>query len=149
MVGGRYRLLHDDGLRSRGRQSGLGLAVLDEYTGRERSTDSLSGGETFLASLALALGLADVVTAETGGIRLDTLFIDEGFGTLDPDALDQALATLDALREGGRTVALISHVAELRERLPAQLEVIVDDRGVSSLRGEGVVAGSSTQKEKP
>ncbi|WP_427869176.1 AAA family ATPase [Leucobacter luti] len=139
MVGGRYLLQHDDGLRSRGRQSGLGLSVLDEYTGRERTTDSLSGGETFLASLALALGLADVVTAESGGIRLDTLFIDEGFGTLDPDALDQALATLDTLREGGRTVALISHVAELRERLPAQLEVVVDDRGVSSLRGDGVI----------
>ena len=139
MVGGRYLLQHDDGLRSRGRQSGLGLSVLDEYTGRERTTDSLSGGETFLASLALALGLADVVTAESGGIRLDTLFIDEGFGTLDPDALDQALATLDTLREGGRTVALISHVAELRERLPAQLEVVVDDRGVSSLRGDGVM----------
>ena len=147
MVGGRYRLQHDDGPRSRGRQSGLGLAVFDEYTGRVRSTDSLSGGETFLASLALALGLADVVTAETGGIRLDTLFIDEGFGTLDPDALDQALATLDTLREGGRTVALISHVAELRERLPAQLEVIVDDRGVSALRGEGVIAADAAKKE--
>lgn len=149
MVGGRYRLQHDDGPRSRGRQSGLGLAVLDEYTGRTRSTASLSGGETFLVSLSLALGLADVVTAESGGVRLDTLFIDEGFGTLDPDALDQALATLDALREGGRTVALISHVAELRERLPAQLEVVVDPRGVSRLRGDGVTETPPTTKETP
>lgn len=146
MVGGRYRLQHDDGLRARGRQSGLGLAIIDEYTGRARSTDSLSGGETFLASLALALGLADVVTAESGGLELDTLFIDEGFGSLDPDALDQALATLDALREGGRTVALISHVAELKERLAGGLEVVADGQGVSSLRGDGVVSpGLATQ----
>lgn len=139
MVGGRYRLAHDDGLRARGRQSGLGLAVIDEYTGRSRTTDSLSGGESFLASLALALGLADVVTAESGGLELDTLFIDEGFGSLDPDALDQALATLDGLREGGRTVALISHVAELKERLAGGLEVVADGQGVSSLRGDGVL----------
>lgn len=139
MVGGRYRLAHDDGLRARGRQSGLGLAVIDEYTGRSRTTDSLSGGESFLASLALALGLADVVTAESGGLQLDTLFIDEGFGSLDPDALDQALATLDGLREGGRTVALISHVAELKERLAGGLEVLADGQGVSSLRGDGVL----------
>lgn len=139
MVGGRYRLAHDDGLRARGRQSGLGLAVIDEYTGRSRTTDSLSGGESFLASLALALGLADVVTAESGGLQLDTLFIDEGFGSLDPDALDQALATLDGLREGGRTVALISHVAELKERLAGGLEVVADGQGVSSLRGDGVL----------
>lgn len=138
MVGGRYRLAHDDGLRARGRQSGLGLAVIDEYTGRSRTTDSLSGGESFLASLALALGLADVVTAESGGLELDTLFIDEGFGSLDPDALDQALATLDGLREGGRTVALISHVAELKERLAGGLEVVADGQGVSRLRGDGV-----------
>ncbi|MBK0418982.1 SMC family ATPase [Leucobacter sp. CSA1] len=146
MVGGRYTLQHDDGLRSRGRQSGLGLRVLDEYTGRARSTDSLSGGETFLASLALALGLADVVTAESGGIALDTLFIDEGFGSLDPDALDQAMATLDTLREGGRTVALISHVTEMKERIPAQLEVIVDHRGISSLRGDGVQEPDEAQE---
>ncbi|KAM9863658.1 AAA family ATPase [Leucobacter sp. BZR 635] len=140
MVGGRYRLAHDDGLRARGRQSGLGLAVIDEYTGRERSTDSLSGGESFLASLALALGLADVVTAESGGLELDTLFIDEGFGSLDPDALDQALATLDGLREGGRTVALISHVTELKERLAGGLEVVADGQGISSIRGDGVLS---------
>ena len=139
MVGGRYRLQHDDGLRSRGRQSGLGIAVIDDYTGRVRSTDSLSGGETFLVALSLALGLADVVTAHSGGIRVDTLFIDEGFGTLDPDALEQALAILDGLREGGRTVALISHVTEMKERLPAQLNVCVTPEGHSTVRGVGVI----------
>lgn len=133
MVAGRYTLEHDDGPQARGRQSGLGLRVLDEYTGRARSTESLSGGETFLASLALALGLADVVTAEAGGISLDTIFIDEGFGSLDPDALAQAMAILDGLREGGRTVALISHVAEMKEQIPARIEVVVDASGASRI----------------
>ena len=146
MVGGRYTLEHDDDVRSRGRQSGLGLRVMDEYTGRARSAASLSGGETFLTSLALALGLADVVTAESGGITLDTLFVDEGFGSLDPGALDEAMATLDGLREGGRTVALISHVAEMQERIPAKLEVVVDGRGVSSLRGDGVEPSSDPRR---
>ena len=141
MVGGRYSLEHDDSLRSRGRQSGLGLRVMDAYTGRHRSTASLSGGETFLVSLTLALGLADVVSAEAGGIALDTLFIDEGFGSLDPDALDEAMATLDGLREGGRSVILISHVAEMKERIPAKLEVTVNGNGTSSLQGAGVPAG--------
>ena len=147
MVGGRYTLEHDDDVRSRGRQSGLGLRVMDEYTGRARSAASLSGGETFLASLALALGLADVVTAESGGITLDTLFVDEGFGSLDPGALDEAMATLDGLREGGRTVALISHVAEMQERIPAKLEVVVDGRGVSRLRGDGIDAADDPAGE--
>lgn len=151
MVGGRYTLEHDDGLRAHRRQSGLGLRVMDEYTGRARSAESLSGGETFLVSLALALGLADVVTAEAGGITLDTLFIDEGFGSLDPDSLDQAMAMLDSLREGGRTVAVISHVAEMKERLPAGLEVVVDGRGTSRLLGAGVPDGdtdSSADEQK-
>lgn len=150
MVGGRYTLEHDDDVRSRGRQSGLGLRVMDEYTGRARSAASLSGGETFLASLSLALGLADVVTAESGGITLDTLFVDEGFGSLDPDALDQAMATLDGLREGGRTVALISHVTEMQERIPAKLEVVVDGRGISRIRGDGVDrTGAAGDNERP
>jgi exonuclease SbcC len=133
MVGGRYTLEHDDSLQARGKQSGLGLRVLDQYTGRPRSTESLSGGETFLASLSLALGLADVVTAEAGGITLDTIFIDEGFGSLDPDALGQAMVILDGLREGGRTVALISHVAEMKEQIPARIEVVVDASGASRI----------------
>lgn len=134
----RYLLEHDDSRQSRGKQSGLGLRVFDSYTGKSRSTASLSGGETFLASLALALGLADVVTAEAGGIDLDTLFIDEGFGSLDPESLEQALEVLDSLREGGRAIAAISHVSEMHERIPNQLEVVASAYGPSRLLGAGV-----------
>jgi exonuclease SbcC len=90
----------------------------------------LSGGETFMASVALALGLADTVTAEAGGLRLDTLFVDEGFGSLDDEGtLDNVLQALDALRDGGRTVGLVSHVAELRQRIPAQVKVVKGRNG--------------------
>ncbi|MET8009138.1 SMC family ATPase [Streptomyces sp. NPDC005266] len=124
MSSGRYTLVHSDA-RSGGRgRSGLGLHVIDAWTGRERDTATLSGGETFFASLALALGLADVVTDEAGGVRLDTLFIDEGFGSLDEQTLDEVLDVLDALRERDRTVGIVSHVADLRRRIPAQLEVV-------------------------
>lgn len=123
MSTGRYRLQHSDALAARGAASGLDLVVLDAFTGQSRSPQSLSGGETFLASLALALGLAEVVTARAGGIRLDTLFIDEGFGSLDGDTLDVAMRTLDELRQGGRTVGVISHVEAIQEQIPAQLTV--------------------------
>ncbi|WP_116210480.1 AAA family ATPase [Streptomyces olivoreticuli] len=123
MSGGRYTLVHSDA-RSGARRSGLGLHVVDAWTGRERDTATLSGGETFFASLALALGLADVVTEEAGGIRLDTLFIDEGFGSLDEETLDEVLDVLDSLRERDRTVGIVSHVADLRRRVPAQLQVV-------------------------
>jgi exonuclease SbcC len=116
-------LVHDDGPAYRGARAGLGLAVLDEHTGRPRPVASLSGGETFLASLALALGLAEVVSAEAGGVRLDTLFVDEGFGSLDRRTLDTAMETLDSLRAGGRTVGLISHVEAMQEDIPAGLHV--------------------------
>lgn len=122
MTQGRYTLLHTDAGRGAGR-SGLGLLVSDGWTGRERETSTLSGGETFQASLALALGLADVVAAEAGGARIEALFIDEGFGTLDADTLDEVMDVLDDLREGGRIVGLVSHVAELRARIPAQVYV--------------------------
>ncbi|KUJ66504.1 exonuclease [Streptomyces albus subsp. albus] len=123
MSSGRYTLVHSDE-RSGSRRSGLGLHVIDSWTGRERDTATLSGGETFFASLALALGLADVVTDEAGGTRLDTLFIDEGFGSLDEQTLDEVLDVLDALRERDRTVGIVSHVADLRQRIPTQLEVV-------------------------
>ncbi|MER7762081.1 SMC family ATPase [Streptomyces sp. NPDC097619] len=133
MSGGRYTLVHsDDRAGGRGR-SGLGLHVVDSWTGRARDTATLSGGETFFASLALALGLADVVTDEAGGLRLDTLFIDEGFGSLDEQALDEVLDVLDSLRERDRSVGIVSHVGDLRSRVPAQLEV-VKRRGGSSVR---------------
>ncbi|MEU6894153.1 SMC family ATPase [Streptomyces sp. NPDC046557] len=133
MSGGRYTLVHSDA-RAGGRgRSGLGLHVVDAWTGSERDTATLSGGETFFASLALALGLADVVTDEAGGMRLDTLFIDEGFGSLDDQALDEVLDVLDSLRERDRSVGIVSHVADLRSRVQAQLE-IVKQRGGSVVR---------------
>nr|GLJ81343.1 hypothetical protein GCM10017588_00660 [Microbispora rosea subsp. aerata] len=127
MSSGRYLLRHDlnrsagDRARSGG---GLGLRVLDAWTGVERDPATLSGGESFVTSLALALGLADVVTAEAGGAEIGSLFVDEGFGTLDDETLDDVLDILDGLREGGRAVGVVSHVAELRVRIPAQLRVI-------------------------
>ncbi|MEU0006012.1 SMC family ATPase [Streptomyces sp. NPDC006314] len=136
MSSGRYTLVHSDDRSGRGR-SGLGLHVVDAWTGRERDTATLSGGETFFASLALALGLADVVTDEAGGVRLDTLFIDEGFGSLDDQTLDEVLDVLDSLRERDRSVGIVSHVADLRRRIHAQLEV-TKGRSGSSLRQRGV-----------
>ncbi|MFE4305332.1 AAA family ATPase [Streptomyces sp. NPDC056891] len=123
MSSGRYTLVHSDA-RSGGKRAGLGLHVVDAWTGNERNTATLSGGETFFASLALALGLADVVTDEAGGVRLDTLFIDEGFGSLDEQTLDEVLDVLDSLRERDRSVGIVSHVGDLRRRIPAQLEVV-------------------------
>jgi DNA repair protein SbcC/Rad50 len=129
MSAGRYTFLHSDAQGRHGARGGLGLDVLDEYTGTRRPTKTLSGGESFMASLALALGLADVVTAESGGVQLDTLFVDEGFGTLDPQALDAVMTVLDELRRGGRTVGVISHVEELRARIPSRLEVVAGREG--------------------
>ncbi|MFE6689764.1 AAA family ATPase [Streptomyces sp. NPDC057743] len=136
MSAGRYTLVHSDERAGGARRSGLGLHVVDAWTGRERDTASLSGGETFFASLALALGLADVVTDEAGGTRLDTLFIDEGFGSLDEQTLDEVLDVLDGLRERDRSVGIVSHVADLKARIPAQLEVVKDRTG-SRVRHRG------------
>lgn len=123
MTQGRFSLVHSDGAAGHGRRSGLGLRARDTWTGQDRDTSTLSGGETFLAALALALGLADVVQQEAGGARIDALFVDEGFGTLDDQALDLAMDVLDGLRAGGRVVGIVSHVAELRARIPAQVKV--------------------------
>ena len=139
MSQGRYRLQHTDSKAARGAASGLGIEVLDAYTGHARPVQSLSGGETFLASLALALGLAEVVTARAGGIRLDTLFIDEGFGSLDADTLDIAMRTLDELRQGGRVIGVISHVEAMKDQLPAQLLVETTDQGPSVIRQDATV----------
>ncbi len=129
MGDGRYQLRHTDGLAARGARSGLGLEVLDLWTGQARDTSSLSGGESFMASLALALGLADAVREESGGFDLQTLFVDEGFGTLDDESLEQVMAVLDDLREGGRAVGVVSHVAELRTRICSQVVVVKTERG--------------------
>ena len=126
MSSARYSLEHtvDRTAGSRGHGTGgLGLRVIDGWTGHHREPGTLSGGETFITSLSLALGLADVVTAEAGGTEIGTLFVDEGFGTLDEDTLDEVMEVLDGLRDGGRAVGIVSHVAELRTRIPAQLRV--------------------------
>ncbi|WP_420855869.1 SbcC/MukB-like Walker B domain-containing protein [Thermoactinospora rubra] len=126
MSAGRYQLQHDlrktAGSRARS-GGGLGLRVADGWTGVDRDPATLSGGESFITSLALALGLADVVAAESGGAEIGMLFVDEGFGTLDEDTLDGVLDILDGLRDGGRAVGIVSHVGELRTRIPAQLKV--------------------------
>lgn len=123
MSSGRYSFVPSKEQEGRGRSGGLGLDVLDTHSGLPRPAKTLSGGESFLASLALALGLADVVAAESGARVLDTLFIDEGFGSLDAETLDLVMSTLDELRAGGRVVGLVSHVDELRHRIPSRLRV--------------------------
>lgn len=123
MTRGRYQLVRREGVTHGGRQAGLDLDVDDAHTGRRRRADTLSGGESFMAALALALGLSDVVQAHAGGIRLDTLFIDEGFGSLDPDSLDLAVRALVDLQSSGRLVGVISHVPELAEQIQSKLQV--------------------------
>jgi len=122
MTAGRYSLAHSDA-RKGNAKAGLSLLACDSWTGIDRDTATLSGGETFLASLALALGLADVVTAEAAGTPMEALFVDEGFGTLDEETLDVVMDVLDGLRAGGRIVGIVSHVTELRQRIPAQVHV--------------------------
>jgi exonuclease SbcC len=130
MSGGRFRLRHDAAVEDRRQASGLSLVVEDAWTGvNDRPAASLSGGESFLASLALALGLSDVVLRRSGGLRMDALFVDEGFGTLDEEALEHAVRALEDLRNGGRLVGVISHVAELRRRIPARIEVVGGPEG--------------------
>jgi DNA repair protein SbcC/Rad50 len=134
MSSGRYQLRRSDEGENRRQRAGLTLSVIDRHTGEERSPKSLSGGETFYTSLALALGLADVVRAEAGGVDLDTLFIDEGFGSLDPDTLDQVLGVIDELRDRGRVVGIVSHVADLKDRIAERLEVRRCPDGSSAVR---------------
>jgi exonuclease SbcC len=124
MTDGRYVLEHTAERGVGERRGGLSLLVADQWTDERRDPVTLSGGETFVVSLALALGLADVVTAESGGTHIDTLFVDEGFGSLDADTLEQVMDTLDQLREGGRVVGVVSHVADMRDRIPTQLRVL-------------------------
>lgn len=121
MTNGRYELLRREDPLDLRSQTGLEINVLDNYTGRSRSVKSLSGGESFKASLSLALGLSDVIQSYAGGVEINTLFIDEGFGALDGESLDQALQTLVSLTEGNRLVGIISHVSELKERIDRQI----------------------------
>ena len=130
MTGGQYDLKRRKTADTMRGQTGLELDVIDHYNGTERSVKTLSGGESFKASLALALGLSDEIQMSTG-IQLDTLFVDEGFGSLDPESLNQAYSTLAGLTEGNRLVGIISHVTELKERIDKQILVTKEKSGGS------------------
>jgi exonuclease SbcC len=132
MSNGRYLIKRRADVRDQRAHAGLDLAVLDHYTGGDRDVVTLSGGEKFLAALSLALALAEVVQGYAGGIRLESVFVDEGFGSLDDDTLDRAMQVFGDMREKGRLVGIISHVAELRERIDAKLEVISTRDGSST-----------------
>lgn len=131
---GRFELRHTErGVRRAGAAAGLEIEVFDEFTGTARPANQLSGGQQFLASLALALGLAEVVTSRAGGIELNTLFVDEGFGSLSAEYLEIAMETLDSLKQGGRTVGVISHVASMQEQIAAKLLVVAEPGGPSRI----------------
>lgn len=129
MTCNRFELLRKEELGDKRKGQGLDLEVFDNYTGKSRDVKTLSGGESFKASLSMALGLADVVQRYSGGIQLDTMFIDEGFGTLDPESLDAAIECLVDLQGDGRIVGVISHVQELKDRIEVKLEVSSTNKG--------------------
>ncbi|MDR2567069.1 MAG: hypothetical protein LBC97_13640, partial [Bifidobacteriaceae bacterium] len=135
MSDGQYLLERSDTREAtRKRRTGLALRVMDNSTGQARDPRTLSGGETFYVSLALALGLADVVTAEAGGISLETLFVDEGFGSLSEEALESVLTQLNRIRAGGRVVGVVSHVDALKQAIPDRIEVRPSRQGGSTLK---------------
>lgn len=138
MTGGQYEMKRRRGSSNLRSQSGLELDVIDHYNGSERSIRTLSGGESFQASLSLALGLADEIQASAGGIRLDTMFVDEGFGSLDSESLEQAVQALAGLAESKRLVGIISHVDELKNRIDRQIVVKKERSGGSSAEIRGV-----------
>ncbi len=129
MTDGRYEIFRKKDITSRVSESGLDLEVLDYYSSKKRDISTLSGGESFKASLSMALGLSDVVKMYSGGIGLDTIFIDEGFGTLDSESLDSAIDTLIEIQNQGRIVGIISHVEELKERIPDKIEIDITSEG--------------------
>ena len=131
MSSGQFQLLRSERQETHGKQSGLGLDVYDAYTGQKRDVKTLSGGEKFNASLCLALGMADVIQSFQGNIRIETMFIDEGFGSLDEESLNRAIDTLIDLQKSGRMIGVISHVAELKAAIPAILEVEKQKEGYS------------------
>lgn len=134
MTSGQYELIRLQEASKGNSKSGLDLGVIDHYNGSKRSVKTLSGGESFLASLSLALGLSDEVQSSAGGIQIDTMFVDEGFGSLDPEALDMAYKALAGLTDGNRLVGIISHVADLKERIDKQIIVTKEKSGGSTIR---------------
>lgn len=126
MSSGQYELKRANGSNNLKGQSGLELNVIDHYNGSERSVRTLSGGESFKASLALALGLSDEIHANAGGIQIDTLFVDEGFGSLDEESLNQAIDSLSNVTNGNRLVGIISHVREIKEKIDRKIIVNKD-----------------------
>ena len=134
MTGGQYELKRREEATSKTSQSGLDLDVVDHYNGSLRSVKSLSGGESFMASLSLALGLSDEIQSSAGGIKLDTMFVDEGFGSLDGESLQQAMQALASLSSGNRLVGIISHVTELKERIDKQIIVTKEKTGGSRVQ---------------
>ena len=133
MTGGQYELKRRQAADNMRSQTGLDLDVVDYYNGTIRDVRTLSGGESFKASLALALGLSDEIQASSGGIRMDTMFVDEGFGSLDEESLAQAIRALSGLTEGNRLVGIISHVAELKEKIDKQILVTKEKAGGSAV----------------
>ena len=131
MSGGQYELKRRKEAMNNKSQSGLDLDVIDHYNGTERSVKTLSGGESFKASLSLALGLSDEIQSSAGGVKLETMFVDEGFGSLDEESLDQAMKALASLSEGHRLVGIISHVAELKNRIDKQIVITKEQSGGS------------------
>lgn len=134
MSGGQYELMRRKEANNFQSQSGLELDVIDHYNGSIRSVKTLSGGESFQASLSLALGLSDEIQSSAGGIRLDAMFVDEGFGSLDEESLNQAIRALNDLSEGNRLVGIISHVSELKERIDQQIVVTKEKSGGSRVQ---------------
>lgn len=133
MSGGNYDLKRKEVVDNLKGKSGLDLNVIDHYNGTERSVKSLSGGESFIASLSLALGLSDEIQASAGGIRMETMFVDEGFGSLSEETLRQAMQALSSLSENNRLVGIISHVAELRTEIDKQIVVTKENSGGSKV----------------
>jgi len=145
MTDGRFELHRTDAKEGRGMKLGLGLEVIDHASSdATREPQTLSGGETFKASLAMALGLADAVTAEAGGVELSSLFIDEGFGSLDPDSLDSVMDQLTKLQQGGRSVGVISHMTEMKQRIAERVSVRPSGDGTSQLTVIGASLGSAS-----
>ena len=136
MTGSQYELKRQEESSNKREKAGLELNVIDHYNGSERSVKTLSGGETFKASLALALGLADEIQAQAGGISLDAMFIDEGFGSLDEESLNQAMKALNGLADGRRMVGIISHVAELKDRI--ENKIVITKKRTGDMLGSSV-----------